>query len=425
MSTASRDLLVRGSAAARVGDEKEARFFLEWLLTLDADSEERLEAQYWLAKVTSDAEEKKHLLEEILSAQPFHMLARREWMILQGKLSPDEIINPNNIPIDKDQPVGINSERYICPKCGGRMVFAPDGASLTCEYCEVKERQEQKAPDGESDFFLSMATLKGHRQPHGHSSFTCQACNASFILADTQLSMTCPYCKSVYVKIIPDTDTNTGPSAIFPARLTKNAAINSLQQWLKQKADPRATLQPVMTGVYLPIWWFELGGLLHYSYMVSEKNKPAKKIIGSQPILRQDVCVPACKHHQEELEQIIGTLHFEEMLDYRPEYVADWLAETYQVTLAEASLIARQIAFKLEKAQANLSIPNIAEDISFSSHEMFVVLYQLVLYPVWFAEITYQSEADTYTIDALNGKLIMKKEGNSSFWDRLMNFGKD
>ncbi len=417
--------MVRGSAAARVGDEKEARFFLEWLLSLDADSEERLEAQYWLAKVSTNPDEKKQLLEEVLSAQPFHMPARREWMILQGKLTPDEIINPNNIPINKIETNDISAERFTCPKCGGRMVFAPDGASLTCEYCEIRERQEQNTPDGESDFFLSMATLKGHSQPHGNSAFSCQGCNATFILADTQLSMTCPYCKSVYVKIIPDTDTYTGPSAIFPARLTKKAALNSLQKWFIQRDDPRSSIQPVMTGVYLPIWWFELGGLLHYSYMVSEKNKPAKKIQGSHPILRQDVCVPACKHHREELEQIIDTLNFQDMLDYRPEYVADWLAETYQVTLAEASLIARQIAFKLEKAQANLSIPNIAEDISYSSHEMFVVLYQLVLYPVWIAEITSQNETESFTLDALNGILLVKQEGNLSFWDRLVNLGKD
>ena len=113
------------------------------------------------------------------------------------------------------------------------------------------------------------------------------------------------------------------------------------------------------------------------------------------------------------------------MIDYRPEYVADWLAETYQVTLAEASLIARQIAFKLEKVQANLSIPSIAEDISYSSHEMFVVLYQLVLYPVWIAQITYQNETESFTLDALNGKLLLKQEGNLSFWDRLVNLGKD
>ncbi len=425
MSSATRDLLVRGSAAARAGEEKEARFFLEWLLSLDPDTEERLEAQYWLAKVTSNPEEKKHLLEEVLSAQPFHMLARREWMILQGKLTPENIINPNNVPVNSNEISDNRSERFTCPKCGGRMVFAPDGASLTCEYCEIKERQEESTPDGESDFFLSMATIKGHSQPHGESAFTCQSCGASFLLAQSQLSMTCPYCKSVYVKIIPDSGTLTGPSAIFPARLTKKAATTSLYQWLVQKDDPRQDLQPQMTGVYLPIWWFELGGMLHYSYNIPEKNKPAKSIQSTRPIMRQDICVPACKHHRQELEQIISTLNFQDMADYKPEYLADWLAETYQVTVAEASLIARQIGYKLEKDETNLTIPNSAENISFSSHEMFVVFYQLVLYPVWFAEIRYQNESETFTIDALNGKLISKSVNNLSFWDRLMNFGKD
>jgi len=78
MSEAVRDLLVRGTVAARAGDEKEATFFLKWMLDLDADLDQRIEAWYWLSKVSSDIKEKRNYLEDILAYQPFHLLARRD-----------------------------------------------------------------------------------------------------------------------------------------------------------------------------------------------------------------------------------------------------------------------------------------------------------------------------------------------------------
>lgn len=78
MSESVRDLLVRGTAAARAGDEKEATFFLEWMLDLDADLDQKIEAWYWLSRVSSDIKVKRNYLEDILANQPFHLLARRD-----------------------------------------------------------------------------------------------------------------------------------------------------------------------------------------------------------------------------------------------------------------------------------------------------------------------------------------------------------
>jgi hypothetical protein len=148
MSESVRDLLVRGTAAARSGDEKEAKFFLEWMLDLDADLEQKIEAWYWLSKVTSDPKQKRNYLEDILANQPFHLLARRDLMIVDGKLDPNEIIDPNRIQLHQ----GANGERkaevlsFSCPNCGGRMVYTPDGTALTCEYCESRGSMEQSFP---------------------------------------------------------------------------------------------------------------------------------------------------------------------------------------------------------------------------------------------------------------------------------------
>ena len=152
MSESVRDLLVRGTAAARSGDEKEAKFFLEWMLDLDADLEQKIEAWYWLSKVTSDTRQKRNYLEDILANQPFHLLARRDLMIIDGKLDPNEIIDPNQTQMHQ----GVNGERnaevmsFTCPNCGGRMVYTPDGNALTCEYCESRKMNNRREQGGKT-----------------------------------------------------------------------------------------------------------------------------------------------------------------------------------------------------------------------------------------------------------------------------------
>lgn len=424
MSKSTHDLLIRGTAAARVGDNREAHFYLEWLLTLDPDEEEKLEALYWLAKVSPDQIEKRRYLEDILASQPHHYLARREWMILEGKLSPQELIDPNHLqqpsPTTITDHLSEDLTKFTCPNCGGRMVYSPDGVSLVCEYCEVRERQHRTNPSIEQDFLLSLSTIKGHSQPVGHLSIKCQQCGAVFILAKKIISMSCPYCNSVYVVEQVETRSQSVPSAIFPAQVSDKAAIALFNRWRKQEKMILTTDLPSIRGIYLPIWWFSMGGALHYRYQISSKNKLPQLCHDSRPILRDDLCVPASNHHQKELEQIIDRLDFQAMVEYRPDYLADWFAETYQVTVANASLVARQLCLDLEKQAARQSIPSDADDLIFDSHDMVVESYQLCLVPVWMGEYQVSGERKPFLINAISGEILFHTDKPGSIWERLI-----
>ena len=125
-----RDLLVRGKAAAKAGDMEEARFYLRWVLRSEGLTEERkIEALFWLSESLDDPVEKRDCLETILAYKPYHPQARRKLAILDGKLSPDEIVNP-----EKFGPA-IDRGPSLCPECGGALVFSADGDSRHCERC--------------------------------------------------------------------------------------------------------------------------------------------------------------------------------------------------------------------------------------------------------------------------------------------------
>lgn len=129
MSYRSDMLFVHGVAAAKAGDAQEARSYLERLLrTGEATGEQEAEAWYWLGKLATQPEQSRDYFENVLAVQPFHPEARRELAILDGRLDPAKIVDP-------DQLLPTNGGPALCPECGAPLVFTPDGRERYCERC--------------------------------------------------------------------------------------------------------------------------------------------------------------------------------------------------------------------------------------------------------------------------------------------------
>lgn len=428
MSESARDLLVRGTAVARSGEEKEARFYLEWVLSIESSIDQKIDAWYWLSRVTQDRKEKRSHLENNLANQPFHLLARRELMILDGKLDANDIIDPNRIPVKTE-----NGERkakiesFTCPNCGGRMVYTPDGTSLTCEYCESR-RNNRKDSRGsklsEQDFLLSMATARGHSQLTESISIECEACGIQFILATETLSFTCPHCSNTYVVNDSNVKQTITPGGIVPAKVSKEAAKAIIRRWTLENHVSDTTKDVSLNGVYLPVWWFSFAGQVNYKYYVEDKNhnrNQMQALQDSHPVLRENIMVPAEESYERQINWQIANTNPNAIVTYLPEYLADWAAETYQKSIADASLDARQVAFNLEKSEIRAILPMNAEDVSYDSHQMMVDSYKLILLPCWNGTISTLNGDIPYYLNGDDGNILVrqKKTEPKSLWDKL------
>jgi hypothetical protein len=124
----------------------------------------------WLSQVEDDPKIKRDCLENILAMDPANGPARRGLAILDGRLKPEDIIDPDK-PIEPIKPAGAPQpsavRRYACPKCGGRMAYSPDKHALVCDYCGNHLHEYQALQQGalitEQDFTAALATAKGHR----------------------------------------------------------------------------------------------------------------------------------------------------------------------------------------------------------------------------------------------------------------------
>ncbi len=159
-----RELLKSGIIEAKAGSRESARRYFDRAVYISHDHNVLAEAWFWMSQVTEDAAEKRKALENCLAHDLRHARARRALAIIDGKLKEEEIIDPDRLPLAPEGLRAADAERFMCPKCGGRMSFAPDGQSLLCEYCSRNQKFSVTQPGlaQEKDFIIAMATVRGH-----------------------------------------------------------------------------------------------------------------------------------------------------------------------------------------------------------------------------------------------------------------------
>ena len=109
-----RDLLVRGVAAAKSGDEEEAFYYLERVLLTESSDEERAKAWLWLSSLYDEPGARRKCLQQVLAHQPQNVLARRGLAVLDGRLDPDDIIDPDKLEVaEADQQTGRCGPIYV------------------------------------------------------------------------------------------------------------------------------------------------------------------------------------------------------------------------------------------------------------------------------------------------------------------------
>ncbi len=385
VSDSVRDLLVHGIAAAKDGANDEARRYLEWALRLDPTLDQCIKIRLWLSRVSDDVAEKRIHLEEILFSDPTHPEARRELAILDGRLDPAEIVDPNNVPnAVPDAPQPAQARRFTCPHCGGRMVFSPTGASLICEYCAQHPRSEALADDGaidEQDFVIALATAKGHTHPVATRCYGCQDCGASFLLGPEKLSFTCPYCASVYVVEQTEVRKLVPPEGVIPFVVTQDQARRAVLEWL---AAEELDVAPVVSlnGVYLPMWTFDID--------VAWKRRRH---------LEDDVLTPASSTLPQELASAVGSFHLDKLVPYDPGYLADWPAETYDISVADASIKARAKVRKLVAERLGKRIEDFGPDVA----RLSVMSFKLIIVPLWIIRYSYEERQRTALVNGQTG----------------------
>ncbi len=412
--TYNRNLFKNAEIALKDGDKNMARRYLERLFLSSRDYDQLADGWFYMSEISDDPAEKRKALEQALSYRMTHARARRALAVLDGRLKEADVINPDAIPAPLTDDAQANADRFMCPNCGARMSFAPDGQTLVCDFCASSGDAiaEEGELSEEQDFFGAMATLRGHSKPVARQIFHCEGCGAEFILPPDQISASCAYCTSPHVISLEDTRELLDPDAIIPQALKQKEAVQVLVEWVKENNFvPQGRVQPPR-GFYLPVWTFDFAGFISYSgqHYQDEDNpfqsRTKKRVLvtehGEYPVYIDDLVLPANHEHRQMVLKLIETYNFRESKPYDARYLANWAAEAYEVALADASLEARSRAYKFYKKKLQRDMRELM-NLTTSSANMAIDSYKLLMLPVWITTYPYGGEAYHVLINGQNG----------------------
>lgn len=568
MESGTRELMVRGIAAAKAGDRDEARFYLEWALRRDPDDEQEMEIYLWLSDVYEGEAKRRECLEMVLARDIYHPQARRKLAVLEGRLDPDEIVDPDQMaqpqetrrsscpdcggplffspdggrqhcercgwrtgdaasgraqqapsellrrgiaaakakrrrealeslqavtthaeatseqqvqawlwlsgvhetpaqrrtcleavlrldpqhavarkglarlkagtetpeadqPAEAGAPAALKARRMVCPQCGGNL--RSDGGKVRCAYCGYHSTLLEAMKRGivrddsidEQDFAITLATGAGHARPQGMRALACETCRAEFVLGPGVLSLTCPYCGSSYVAKTGEERTLIPPEGVVPFMVDQDAARRAFHGWLDEHTLPRDLKSSGLFGLYLPVWTFDVGGVVRWrrqtprhDWMDSEESgikisldqglrlefesEPAGPVdSGELPINVDDLLVAASHTLPMDLLGFLEDYDLSAVAPYRPGYLADQPAEIYEVSVSDASLAAREQALDAARQRLAAQMNLFGQDIRLDSSRMMIYVYKLILLPVWVTR--YRVEETVYRV-VINGQ---------------------
>ena len=428
-----KELLRSGIIEAKAGHKDAARRYLDRAAYISNDHDVLAEAWFWMSEVVDEAAEKRKALENCLANDLRHARARRALAVLDGKLKADEIVDPDNLPLAPEGLRAANADRFMCPKCGGRMSFTPDGGALLCEYCSRNQKfATQPGTANEKDFIIAMATARGHGKPLNQQVFHCEGCGCEFILPPNQISSTCVYCGSPHVVNWESQEELLAPDGIIPHAFDQQRAIKHLFKWVEDNGIKPEKKVDLPRGVYLPLWTFDLGGMLNYvgekvddsEIQLGRKYQKIIRVKDSYPVQINDLPIPAARKLSAVFLKLIPTFELRAVKPYEPGYLANWPAEVYDIPMAEASLDARARGL----AHYKNDLPNLITPvklISTSSADMTIESFRLNLLPVWMTELSFDGREHLVLINGMNGEVRSDAPEKSSKAGGLMDWLSD
>jgi DNA-directed RNA polymerase subunit RPC12/RpoP len=412
----ARQLLAHGIATLKSqpsGDQAASRtYFKRVLSNPDATSEQKAIAWLWLSQLENDVADRQFCLEQALELDPNNVLAQRGLVMLTRRLQSQKA----------GQPHASDIWRSACPQCGGVMEFEVTHNQLTCQYCGYHHAPQPTLHHvaGEQDFLAALPTRQAQNWHLAVAqTLKCAGCGATFTLPKLEISGECPFCGSLHVVETTAEADLIEPDGILTFQIDEIEARHAVKAWLAQNYPAEHNIRlSRLRAVYLPYWTFDLGGEIilnsHYHPLYDWQQR---LIVGGEwacdhyPVCHDDLLVPATRTIPGELLDQANDFSTAVLQPYSSEILAAWSAEVYQISLAAASLIARQHAvntvlqksahaFWMPIAQA-LQLPYAAR---IDSTPLLVQSYKLVLLPVWLGRYRLQDQMYRLVVNGQTGK---------------------
>ena len=376
------DVIGRGIAAVQAGELEAARKLLAEAVVRRPEHEQ---AWLWLASAVDDVQQRRDCLRRVLHINPANVEALHRLLALDAARSIDRTgtaVDPARV------------QDFACPECGANRRFSAEHGALVCPYCGQSAAIPRDAPPPAADgAAIAVSDLGAAPTWLGQELYRCRNCAGTVLFSARQAGLECPFCGSPFLVASRTPGTAAVPQAIVPFRLDRDAAEQALRRWMATSwrvpaglARRAAIVQ--LHGVYVPFWL--IGG-----YALSDADHsvtaPPDRLL-NRAFSNLPIC--AALSLTEATARGLEPFDFDELVAYRPEYLAGWPAEQAQIGAFTAS----------GQALARMDWDPVAADMNLQRRR-FVDSCALALLPVFLGAYRHRGRLYAFAVNGQTGRV--------------------
>ncbi|MFQ5748135.1 MAG: hypothetical protein ACE5H3_01605 [Planctomycetota bacterium] len=263
----------------------------------------------------------------------------------------------------------------------------------------------------------------------------CEECGAGIAFEGAALSKTCSYCGSPNVLPQEANRNALRPESLVPLELGRREVEKRFRRWLKglwfrPNALRKAGIAQA-AGIYVPFWTFdckvhsEWAAQAGYYYWVTEtytafvngrpqvRTRQVRRIRwepawGRRDDVYDDLLVPASRSLPTEMAARMDRFDTTALVPYRPEYLAGWRAEEYQIDLEQGWEEARNRIANLQRERCGEDVPGDTWRALLVHNLVSETRWKLVLLPVWSLQYSFRKKTHTVLVNGQTGQVVGK-----------------
>lgn len=337
---------------------------------------------------------------------------------------------PSDLPLADDAPepgsgaldAAAAPSGFPCATCGAPTTWDPDHDALVCQHCGTR-REVPRAEGAILERPLEDAGAAARGLGLSTRALACRTCGAVVALGGEVTSTHCVFCGSANVLAQESNRNALRPESLIPLDIGRAAVEQGFRKWLRGLWFRPSALQRLKrfdaVGLYVPYWTFDAavhsdwsadaGHYYHVTTMVpvmhqgrvSMRPQQVRKVRwvpawGKRDDTYDDLLVNASRGVPDDLAARLGGFDTRQLVPYRPEYLAGWRAEEYQLDLEQAWAAARKRIVATQEGRCAGDVPGDTHRNLRANHDLSGVRWKHVLLPLW--SLTYTFGGKPYTV---------------------------
>ena len=318
-----------------------------------------------------------------------------------------------------------------CDECGAHLRWDPSVDALSCEHCgsvrpvarggeTIVERPLEEAEHAARGFGLDLLVVR------------CGACGARVAFQESTTSTECAFCGSPQLLAPEERRNPLRPESVIPLDVDAQGVRAAFTAWVKGRWFRPNALRAVRdfeaSGIYVPAWtydarvrseWSADSGTYYYvtvprtvlvngrptTRMVRERRVRWRPASGSRQDVYDDLQVLASRGLRRDLAQELGPFDTRALVPFRPEYLAGWRAEEYQIDLLEGFEEARRRIEAEQRERCARDVPGDTHRNLRVHNQLSDVRWKHVLLPLWTLNYRFRGKVYPVVVQGHNGRV--------------------